>query len=304
MTSVIEISGLGKTFRKGWRGKPVEALVDVSMTVDAGEVFGYVGPNGAGKTTTIRILVGASQPTAGTVRLFGRDGSDHEARRGVGYVPENPLLYDHLTPAELVAMSQALHQRRVGPDERAYGMRWLERFDLAHVANRPIRGFSKGMLQRTALAQALAIRPRLLILDEPLSGLDPIGRRDVVEILSEYKHSGGTILLTSHVLHDVERLADRFGLINRGRLLTVQSPNDLVSGESFVTVRSLGNVPVAGFGTEAGGRWQAEVRREDLWPTLLALQAAGHTVIEIRPTLTLESAFFRYLQRTETSPAG
>jgi ABC-2 type transport system ATP-binding protein len=173
-------------------------------------------------------------------------------------------------------------------------MRWLERFSLGEAANKVVRGFSKGMAQRTALAHAMVVEPRLLILDEPLSGLDPIGRRDVVEILSEYHRQGGTIFLTSHVLHDVERLADRFGMIHKGELKTIQSPNELVGDQELVTVRSVGEGQVAGMTAESGGRWFVEVRRSALWSTLQEIDKAGHTLIEVKPTLTLESAFLRY----------
>jgi ABC-2 type transport system ATP-binding protein len=175
-------------------------------------------------------------------------------------------------------------------------MEWLARFGLANAAHRQVRTFSKGMVQRTALAHALSIRPRLLVLDEPLSGLDPVGRKDVVDILADYKRAGGTLFFSSHVLHDVERLADRFGLINRGRLLALQSPDDIVAGEQMVTVRSLGVAEPTGFAREGGDRWVAEVAHADLWRVLDELRGYGHEVLEVRPAMSLESAFFRFLQ--------
>ncbi len=173
---------------------------------------------------------------------------------------------------------------------------------MAHVADKPVRGFSKGMAQRTALAHALVAEPRIMILDEPLSGLDPVGRKDVVDILSEFRQRGGTLFFTSHVLHDVERIADRFGFINRGELQTVQSPADLFGAEQIVTVRSVGVDPVEGFLRETEGRWVGEVNRNELWATLDRLRAAGHQLAEIKPTLSLESAFFRYLKRDPGTP--
>ena len=295
MSAAITIENLHKTYPRTWSGPPFEAVAGISLQVDVGEAFGFIGPNGAGKSTTIKVLTGVLRATAGRAALFGQDVAVAAARRGLGYVPENPSLYDYLTPLELLLMGLDLHGVKV-PERRRYCLEWLERFDLARVANKTIRSFSKGMAQRTALAHAMAVQPRLLILDEPLSGLDPVGRKDVVDILAEYRRSGGTIFLTSHVLHDVERLADRFGLIHRGKLLTVQSPNELVGDEQFVTIRSMGSTPVPGFSAETGGRWQAEVRRDDLWPTVERLRAAGHTILEVKPTLTLESAFFRFLQ--------
>jgi ABC-2 type transport system ATP-binding protein len=295
VSCVIEVEGVCKTYKSAWKRSAKQALDGVSLNVEEGETFGFVGPNGAGKSTLIKILVGVLQPTAGSARIFGCDVRAPEARKGLGFVPENPSLQDFLTPYEILLMGLRLHRVKVS-DERAHCFRWLERLDLATVADRPLRGFSKGMMQRTALAHAMVIKPRLLVLDEPLSGLDPVGRKDVVDLLAEYRAQGGAIFLTSHVLHDVERLADRFGLIYAGKLLAAQSPNDLAGGEQFVTVRSLGVGAIPGFGAESCGRWFAEVRRDDLWSVLEQLRTSGHTLIEVKPTLTLESAFFRFLE--------
>ena len=303
MTPAIDVRDLRKTYPRRWASPAFEALKGVSLVVDEGEVFGFIGPNGAGKSTLIKVLTGVMRPTAGSASLFGIDVTHSAARVGLGYVPENPSLPDYLTPLEILGMGLTLHRREVA-DPRRHCMQWLERFSLGEVAGKVVRGFSKGMAQRTALAHALAVQPRLLILDEPLSGLDPIGRRDVVDILSEYRGQGGTIFLTSHVLHDVERLADRFGLIHQGKLLAIQSPNDVVAGEEYVTVRSVGENPFQGFVAESGGRWVGEVKREELWITLDALRAAGHQIIEIKPTLSLESAFFRLLEPAERTPAA
>lgn len=307
MSSAISITALSKTYPRSWMSAAFEAVRGLSLTIGEGEVFGFIGPNGAGKSTTIKILTGVLRPTAGSAQLFGKDVALPEARRGLGYVPENPSLYDYLTPLELLTMGLAIHGVRQ-TDARGHCMRWLDRFGLAHVADKRIRSFSKGMTQRTALAHAMAIQPRLLILDEPLSGLDPVGRKDVVDILSEYRSGGGTIFLTSHVLHDVERLADRFGLIHRGELVTVQSPADLLHDAQTVTVRSAGAEAIPGMVAETAGRWRGEFRRDQLWQELDALRAAKHAVLEIRPTLSLEDVFFRYLElpydMTTAAPKG
>ena len=295
MKSAISIADLSKTYPRSWASPPFEALKGISLTVDEGEVFGFIGPNGAGKSTTIRILTGVMFPSAGSATLFGVDVVRPEARRGLGYVPENPSLPDYLTPLEILGMGLNLHGRKPA-SPGAHCLRWLERFGLGEVANKVVRGFSKGMAQRTALAHALAVEPRLLILDEPLSGLDPIGRRDVIDILSEYHRQGGTIFLTSHVLHDVERLADRFGLIHKGELRAVRAPAELVGGEEKVLVRSQGEVAIAGMIAESGGRWMVEVTRTHLWPTLRALDQAGHVLIEIKPALSLETAFLQVVK--------
>jgi ABC-2 type transport system ATP-binding protein len=295
MTFAIDIHDLRKTYPRRWASPPFEALKGVSLTVAEGEVFGFIGPNGAGKSTLIKILTGVMRPTAGSATLFGIDVTDSAARTGLGYVPENPSLPDYLTPLEILGMGLALHKRQAA-DKKAHCLHWLARFGLGDVANKTVRGFSKGMAQRTALAHALAVQPRLLILDEPLSGLDPIGRRDVVDILADYRQQGGTIFLTSHVLHDVERLADRFGLIHKGELRAVRSPAELAGEDDRVLVRSQGAAAVDGMQPEPGGRWVVEVPRTALWPTLHALEAAGHAVIEVKPTLSLETAFMHVVK--------
>ncbi|MBT9460983.1 MAG: ABC transporter ATP-binding protein [Rugosibacter sp.] len=295
MTLAIDIHDLRKTYPRRWASPPFEALKGVSLTVAEGETFGFIGPNGAGKSTLIKILTGVMRGSAGQARLFGCDVGESAARTGLGYVPENPSLPDYLTPLEILGMGLSLHQRKVA-NQKAHCMQWLGRFGLADVANKTVRGFSKGMAQRTALAHALAVQPRLLILDEPLSGLDPIGRREVVDILADYRQQGGTIFLTSHVLHDVERLADRFGLIHKGELRAVRSPAELAGEDDRVLVRSQGAVALADMQAEPGGRWVVEVPRTALWQTLHALEAGGHTVIEVKPTLSLETAFMHVVK--------
>lgn len=290
MSEAIKLEGLVKEYRGAWRGKKTLAVDHVSLTVEEGEAFGFIGPNGAGKSTTIKMITGLLSPTAGRAEIFGVPCRQALARKGVGYVPENPYLFDYLTPIEIMLTSMHLNAFKVS-DERKHCMEWLARFELAEVANKPIRSFSKGMTQRVALAQSLCFNPRLLILDEPLSGLDPIGRRDVVELLAEYKKSGGTLFFTSHVLHDVERLADRFGLIHRGKITAVRAPSELAGGEEMVVVRCNGQTPVEGLLEEFPGRWSGKVTRSELWQTLDRLRQAGHTLVEVRPTLSLEHAF-------------
>ena len=268
MSEAIAIEDLHKSYRHRLKSPAVPALRGVTLTVEAGEAFGFIGANGAGKSTAIKILMGLIAANAGSARIFDVPVDDPRARLGLGYVPENPYLYDYLTPSEILLMGVRLHRLRLDrPAEHC--RQWLDRLGLAAVADKPIRSFSKGMTQRVAIAQALCIRPRLLVLDEPLSGLDPIGRRDVVEILSEYKRSGGTLFFTSHVLHDVERLADRFGLIHQGVL----------------------RLPVDGMREDFSGRWIGEVPRPQLWQRLEALRQAEHLLLEVRPTLSLEVAF-------------
>ena len=291
----IEIANLEKTYAKGVMRRPVKAVAGISLQVSLGEAFGFVGPNGAGKSSTIKILMGLARPSAGGVRLFGADAADPRSRHRVGYVPENPCLYDYLTPREILQMSLCLHGfKHDSVHDRAES--WLTRLGLGDVGDAPIRSFSKGMTQRVAIAQAMCMQPRLLILDEPLSGLDPLGRREVVDLLSEYKKQGGTLFFTSHVLHDVERLADRFGLIQSGTLRSVRSPSELVGNEEVVMIRSKGRLPLDGWREESAGQWVIDSPRSGLWTCLDALREQGHQLIEVRPSLSLEMAFLQALE--------
>jgi ABC-2 type transport system ATP-binding protein len=293
MTNVLEFEKVSKTFR---RGKTlVEALRNVTFSVAQGEVFGFVGPNGAGKSTTIKIMLDVIGSYEGEARLFGLPAGDAASRRSVAYVPESPALYEQFSPLEILTTGLSMYGIRRG-DAMAWCMQWLERFSIAHAAKRRIRELSKGTAQRVALAHAMVVSPKLLVLDEPLSGLDPIGRRDVVDILAEYRQQGGTIFLTSHVLHDIERLADRFGLIHKGELRAVRTPSELIGEDERVLVRSQGTSVVSGMIAEPGGRWMIEVSRPELWSLLRQIEVANHVLVEIKPALSLETAFMHVVK--------
>lgn len=210
----ISISQLQKTYR-GKRGKKVEALRDLSLTLVPGEVFGFLGPNGAGKSTTIKILMGLIRASAGDARLFGIPVDDPRARCRVGYLPENPAFYDFLTAREylrFVGTSFAMSSAAI----RTESERVLALLDLQIAADRPMRGYSKGMVQRLGLAQTLLHDPDLYILDEPMSGLDPIGRALVKDIILDLKSAGKTVFFSTHVTADAERVCDRIGVIIDG----------------------------------------------------------------------------------------
>lgn len=294
MTVAIDVNDLRKTYPRRWRSPAVDALKGISLSIGEGEVFGFIGPNGAGKSTTIKILVGAMAPDAGSVSLFGVDAKMPEARRGLGFVPENPSLQEYLTPYEILHMGLRLHRATVS-DERRHCMAWLERFGLEKFANVPLRGFSKGMMQRTVLAHALAVKPRLLVLDEPLSGLDPIGRKDVVDILDEFRKDGGTLFFSSHVLHDVEAIADRFGLIHQGRLLTIRSPQELALDQADCYVLRYRNSQGGG----NDGLHVLEARASDLASVIAKVQASGGVVQDVRPKASLETVFFRTIASSQ-----
>lgn len=289
----IEACNVTKRYRQKLR--EILALDGLNLEVAHGEVFGFVGPNGAGKTTTIKSLLDIINDYQGDVRLYGVSARDPQSRRSLGYVPETPSLHDELTPLDLLRMAMAMHGFKVDkPDQHA--RQWLEKFGIAHAEKKRLRTLSKGTAQRAALAHAMVIQPRMLILDEPLSGLDPIGRKDVVDVLADYKREGGTIFFTSHVLHDVERIADRFGLIHKGVLRTVQSPHELLGREQQFSVRTVGANSVEGMQNDVAGRWFSEVPQSGLWPLLQRLEAAGHQILEVKPALTLERVFLEYVQ--------
>jgi ABC-2 type transport system ATP-binding protein len=216
---VIEIEGLTKDYEVGFLSKrSLRALDQLSFTVERGEIFGFLGANGAGKTTTLKILMGLIRPTAGAAHIFGIPVTSRWARARVGYLPEQPNFYDYLTARELVAyFAELTGFRRAEARRRAADALRLVRLDEKNW-DRLLRHFSKGMLQRVGLAQALVSAPELLILDEPMSGLDAVGRREVRDLIAELARSSGvTILFSTHILADAERLCDRVCVIERGR---------------------------------------------------------------------------------------
>jgi ABC-2 type transport system ATP-binding protein len=228
---MLEVTDLRKTFRIGFFRKRVEAVRGISFNVGEGEIFGLLGPNGAGKTTTIKTLMGLISPTSGSFRIMGEDGSRTAVRRHIGYLPENPYFHEYLTPRELLDFYGRLAGlNRAEIDERRDAL--IEQVGLADAAKRPLRKFSKGMLQRIGLAQALIARPRLLVLDEPMSGLDPIGRKFVADLMADLNKGGTTILFSSHILSDVERLCHRVVILNKGLVAAEGRIEDLVRGET------------------------------------------------------------------------
>jgi ABC-2 type transport system ATP-binding protein len=208
----------------------VEAVKGATFQVNRGEIFGFLGPNGAGKTTTIKTLLGLIFPTRGEVKLFGMPVTDREARRRLGYLPENPYLYQYLTPLEIMDLFGRL-ANIPEPKRTIEAKEILRRTGLGSVMDRPVRGFSKGMLQRTGIAQALLGDPELLILDEPMTGLDPIGRKEVRDIILEERTRGRTVMFSSHILSDVEMLCDRVAIMNRGELVAYGTLNELLRKE-------------------------------------------------------------------------
>jgi ABC-2 type transport system ATP-binding protein len=225
--AVLHVSDLRKTFTRGLLRRRVEALRGITLAVERGEIFGFLGPNGAGKTTTIKILMGLIFASGGRAELLGAPAGDRAAKARVGYLPENPYFYDYLTVRELLDMVGRLHGLDRTTRRRRSGV-LVERVGLGEAADRPLRSFSKGMLQRAGLAQALMGEPELVVLDEPMSGLDPVGRKEVRDLVVELRERGTTVFFCTHILADASALCDRVGILVRGKLRDVGSLSQLL----------------------------------------------------------------------------
>ena len=222
---VITFEKVDKTYKADLRIKK-RALVNLSFEVNRGEVFGIVGPNGAGKSTALKILMGFVKPDQGNIDISGHGPTDPNSHRRIGFLPENPCLYENLTITDHLVFGARVNGF-TSKKARTKINDVLELVDLAHSARIPIRRFSKGMTQRAALACALFHEPEILVLDEPMSGLDPLGRQLVIDIIQEYNKKGHTILFCSHILTDVERICDRIGIMCNGKLADVIDPDEL-----------------------------------------------------------------------------
>jgi ABC-2 type transport system ATP-binding protein len=280
--------GLGKTYsRWSWTGRRLrtEALSDLDLTVNPGEVYGIVGPNGSGKSTTLKMALGLISPSRGSIQVNGFPAADFRARTGLGFLPENPSLVPHLTPRAL--LRGAGRTRGLSPRAaRQESDRLLGALGLEEAAVRPIQEHSKGMAQRAAIGFALIGEPRFLVLDEPLTGLDPLWRHRVNQLLETFREDGGTLLFSSHILSDVEKLADRVGILNKGHLLREARPADLLAErtEGYL-VRFRGEQPPPMWQATAEGPeiWRREVATDGLWESLEELRQAGMKLVEVRP---------------------
>jgi ABC-2 type transport system ATP-binding protein len=298
----LEIEGLSKSYRVGHlRPRRRAALHDLTLTVPRGEVFGYLGPNGSGKTTTLKVLMGLVFADAGAARILGRPLDDPRCRERVGYLPENPYLYDYLTPWEYLDYVGRLF----GMDRsarRARAKELLDRVGLSASAGMPLRRFSKGMLQRMGLAQALINSPDLVFLDEPMSGLDPIGRRLVREIILDLRAQGRTVVFSTHILTDAETLCDRVALLREGRLVAVGRIDEILKidiSHMEVLISGLEEAPVAALEDvqqrrRVGERWTLHVREGRLGAVIRAVEEAGGRILSVQPVRqSLEDFFFK-----------
>jgi ABC-2 type transport system ATP-binding protein len=303
----IEIRGLQKIYYSGFLRRPFTGLDGLDLDVQRGEVFGFIGPNGAGKTTTIKCLVGLQLPTAGSARLLGRSIEHPEARRKLGFLPERPYFYQHLTAREFLDFYGQLFDIPA-PLRRQRIASLLARVDLERVADTPLRNYSKGMLQRAGVAQALINDPELIILDEPMSGLDPLGRMLIRDLILEERGRGRTVFFSSHVLSDVQSICDRVGLIGGGKLRAIGAIHELL-GEQVENVDCTVRVPAQ---LELPGELvarQGEERILRLPPEQLdalleaVRQAGGQTVQVIPKRRTLEDLLLTELGRNHPEPS-
>jgi ABC-2 type transport system ATP-binding protein len=309
MSAVIELRGLRKAFR-GHLGIGRKVAVEgLDLSVNPGEIFGLLGPNGAGKTTTLKMMLALLRPDAGEARLFGLPPTDVAARRRLGFLPENPYFYDYLTAFEFLDLYGRLHGLK-GADRRRRIESAIMRVGLEGREQTPLRKFSKGMIQRLGLAQAIQHDPELIILDEPMSGLDPIGRREVRDLILAHRAAGRTIFFSSHILQDAEMLCDRVAIVFKGRLRSVGKLDDLVTREAkWIEVSVRGPLPAELPGARTTAPDGTTLVRVEGVPSLTKLLAAvpsaGGEVLSVWPRReTLEDLFLREIGRAKAEERG
>jgi ABC-2 type transport system ATP-binding protein len=305
----IEILGLEKTYRVGfWRKRPKRALHPLHLIVEDGEVFGFLGPNGAGKTTTLKLLMGLVFPTAGSARILGKEWTDPEVKAQIGFLPEQPYFYDHLTAHELLEYYGEL-SGVPAKDRKRRVEEVLQRVGLRDVRGVQLRKFSKGMLQRVGIGQAILHDPKLVFFDEPMSGLDPMGRREVRDLMEQLKNEGKTVFFSTHILSDAEALCDRVAIIHRGELRGVGRVADLTSTvQGKVEVIWQGTVIPASMKAlgavchVTGDTVRAVITENQQDAAIDALRRERQRLIAITPVRTsLEAYFVEKLQRAETT---
>ncbi len=324
MSAVIEIENLTKDYEVGfWRKRKVRALDDLSLTIERGEIFGFLGANGAGKTTTLKLLMRLVYPSAGHARILGHDINDVKMHARIGYLPENPYLYDYLTAREFLNYCAELFGYGA-QERRTRAADMLARVHLDEAAwDKQLRKFSKGMLQRVGLAQSIIGDPEIVFLDEPMSGLDPVGRREARDLIASLRTEGRTVFLCSHILSDVEVLCDRIAIMKRGKLVetgrieelrerSVGSSGDqsnhfevMVAGVDAQTMRQL--LPALAHSkinlTASGARLEIESERE-VDKVLAALRQANGRLVSVQPLRqSLEELFIREVGESETKVA-
>ena len=306
-TPAIEILGLTKDYPLGfWQQRSRRSLDNLTLQVERGEVFGFLGPNGAGKTTTLKLLMGLIFPTSGTARVLGQSIDNVAMHRDIGYLPEQPYFYDYLTARELLRYYARFSG--YGKSEREQRVdKFLERVGLTQAADVQLRKFSKGMLQRVGIAQAILHDPQVIFLDEPMSGLDPVGRREVRDIILELKREGRTVFFSTHILSDAEMLCDRVAVLVGGKLQGVGAPNEMVpvqagTMEILFAARAGGDLPasLAAQATTIGGRTRVEVPEAQLYEMIEQLRRCEARILSVSPVRSsLEDYFIKLVGREQ-----
>jgi ABC-2 type transport system ATP-binding protein len=311
MAPAIEIENLTKDYPFGFLHlKKKRSLEALTMQVEDGEVFGFLGPNGAGKSTTIKLLMRLIFPTAGSARILGKPISDIEMHRDIGYLPEQPYFYDYLTAAELLDYFARFYEFSA-TDRRERVQRVLKKVGLETAGKIQLRKYSKGMLQRVGLAQAILHDPKVVILDEPMSGLDPLGRREVRDIILELKRLGRTILFSTHILSDAEMLCDRVGVIVGGKLRGVGAPQEIIGVKAHgmeilfeCAEQKTAGLPFIAQATRTGDRYRAHVEEGDLYASLEQLRAAGAKILLVTQMKASLEEFFVNLVEADRAQAA
>ena len=303
--AAIETEGLTKDFLVGfWRPRPYRALDALSLSVGHGEVFGFLGPNGAGKSTTLKLLMQLIYPTSGEARILGKPAGDVGVRRRIGFLAENPYYYDYLTAEEVLAYFASLYGL-TGADVKTRVSAVLDEVGIGKERRMRLRQFSKGMLQRVGLAQAIMHEPDVVFLDEPMSGLDPIGRRQTRDLILRLKQRGCTVFFSSHILSDAEALCSRVAILVQGRLVATGALSDIVQLELKGWEIVAAHVPdeliarlrsrAATVTTLAEGRYMIQLRPDGVPEQVMGelVQAGAHIVSLLPERETLEDYFIR-----------
>ncbi len=310
--AAIQIDNLTKDYPVGFLHlKTKRSLEGLTMRVEDGEVFGFLGPNGAGKSTTIKLLVGLIFPTAGSAQILGKPISDISMHQDIGYLPEQPYFYDYLTAAELLDYFARFHNLKAA-DRRERVARMLKKVGLETARKIQLRKYSKGMLQRVGLAQAILHDPRVVILDEPMSGLDPLGRREVRDIILELKREGRTVLFSTHILSDAEMLCDRVGVIVGGKLRGVGAPDEIVGIKAHgmeILFEHTGDVAGAAStllekATRTGNRYRLHIEEAELFPTMETLREAGARIVSVAQMKASLEEYFIHLIAADRAQAA
>ena len=307
----IETENLTKDYPVGFlETQKKRSLEGLTMQVETGEVFGFLGPNGAGKSTTIKLLVGLIFPTSGSARILGKSIDDIEMHRDIGYLPEQPYFYDYLTAAELLDYFARIHDLTAG-DRRERIAQMLKKVGLETAGKIQLRKYSKGMLQRVGLAQAILHDPKVVILDEPMSGLDPIGRREVRDIILDLKCEGKTVMFSTHILSDAEMLCDRVGVIVGGKLRGVGAPSEIVElkaqGMEILFEYSGSNTnaaPLLGRASKTGNRYRLEVSEGELYAVVEQLRAAEAKILSVTQLRQTLEEYFMHLVDADRAQAA